>query len=371
MIRVVLNATATELAAIGGDFSFYWDLLQLSDRTVSYELVPDSSVRRASWMLRRLATRACYSGQPAGLRRLLSCSARTVRVPSRTLPLNRVDAVLSHLWFPSLARNADVPVIWSSQGISPPEYYQRIDGSRWSIQDVHHLHRVLGARSDRLLIWTRTCARNVVEAYPELQDRIRVVHPAVFVEGLADVKKPSMHDGKLRLHFIGRDAELKGPPRGSICLPRSSGTEDPREAGGRIEAGASLEAELHNEPHVILYPLLPRTQLQRLMAEADILVNPSKADTYAMVAVEAMAQGCAVIVSDLEPLPEVVPDGQAGLVARRGDAGSVTSKLLELADDEPFLRRLQRGAREVYARRNHPEVAGAKFRHVLEEAIHG
>jgi glycosyltransferase involved in cell wall biosynthesis len=92
---------------------------------------------------------------------------------------------------------------------------------------------------------------------------------------------------------------------------------------------------------VTLYSLQPTVHLQRLMAEAEILVDPSNADTYAVVTVAAMVRGCALIASDLEPLPQVVPDEEAGLLTRRCDAGGVTSKLLELAEDEPPLGQLR------------------------------
>jgi glycosyltransferase involved in cell wall biosynthesis len=67
--------------------------------------------------------------------------------------------------------------------------------------------------------------------------------------------------------------------------------------------------------------------VKALMAKADIFVFPTRADTYPLPAVEAMAHGCAVIVSDLQPLPEVIPNGEGRVVVPADDPYALAAKL--------------------------------------------
>ena len=54
-----------------------------------------------------------------------------------------------------------------------------------------------------------------------------------------------------------------------------------------------------------------------------------------MVALEAMERGRAVIASDVGGLPEIVADGQTGIVVRAGDAEALADAMVALAEDLP------------------------------------
>ena len=54
-------------------------------------------------------------------------------------------------------------------------------------------------------------------------------------------------------------------------------------------------------------------------------------------ALEALAAGCPLLVSDRGALPEFVGDGR-GLVSHAGDVGDLAAKLVQLVDDDEFCR---------------------------------
>lgn len=68
-----------------------------------------------------------------------------------------------------------------------------------------------------------------------------------------------------------------------------------------------------------------------LLSSARVVVVPSRYETFGIVALEAMAAGSAVIVSDDGPLQEVV--GSAGVVVPRGDALALATALARLDSD--------------------------------------
>ena len=54
-----------------------------------------------------------------------------------------------------------------------------------------------------------------------------------------------------------------------------------------------------------------------------------------MVALEAMERGRAVIASDVGGLPEIVMNGETGLVVPCSDEGELAAAIVQLADDLP------------------------------------
>ncbi len=90
----------------------------------------------------------------------------------------------------------------------------------------------------------------------------------------------------------------------------------------------------------------PRNTLQGLFARADAVVMPSRWEGFGMVAIEAMCCGTAVIASNRGALPELVRDGETGLIFDLDDQDGLVGTLKGL--DKAALRRMGRAGRERY-----------------------
>ena len=106
---------------------------------------------------------------------------------------------------------------------------------------------------------------------------------------------------------IGALAELhrRGVP--AVLVVAGDG---PRLRGLRAQAGGL--------PVRFLRHVTDRTVLARLLATADVAIAPGPAETFGLSALEALASGTPVVVSDRSALPEVA--GPAGLAAADRDA---------------------------------------------------
>jgi glycosyltransferase involved in cell wall biosynthesis len=71
------------------------------------------------------------------------------------------------------------------------------------------------------------------------------------------------------------------------------------------------------------------------MREADILVLPSRAETFGRVIVEAYLHALPVITTRVEALPEVVEDGRTGLLIEPDRSDDLARAILELGNDKP------------------------------------
>ena len=62
---------------------------------------------------------------------------------------------------------------------------------------------------------------------------------------------------------------------------------------------------------------LSRRQLatfETIQRSSHFLIFPTRADVYCMPAIEAMAAGCVPVVSDVGGIPEIVTNGETGIV---------------------------------------------------------
>jgi glycosyltransferase involved in cell wall biosynthesis len=92
----------------------------------------------------------------------------------------------------------------------------------------------------------------------------------------------------------------------------------------------------------------PRTgaELDRAYAEADLLVLPSRAETYGMVVTEALARGVPVLGSDVGGVSEALGDGGAGLLVPPEDPAALGAALRGWLTDAELRGRLRQAARE-------------------------
>jgi glycosyltransferase involved in cell wall biosynthesis len=83
---------------------------------------------------------------------------------------------------------------------------------------------------------------------------------------------------------------------------------------------------------------LTRNALRQAYRDADLLVFPSRLEGFGYAAAEAMACGTPVVATNGSALPEVVSDGETGLLCPVDDLDAFEQAIRRLAGD-PGLRR--------------------------------
>jgi glycosyltransferase involved in cell wall biosynthesis len=108
--------------------------------------------------------------------------------------------------------------------------------------------------------------------------------------------------------------------------------------------------------------MLPAAEIRELRTRAAATLVLSRWETQGYTALEAMLQGCPLIVSDAGALSEVVQHGATGLVARLEDIDDLCAKVRRLLDDPLAAREMGRNAQRFVAERHSP-------RHIAERAL--
>lgn len=85
----------------------------------------------------------------------------------------------------------------------------------------------------------------------------------------------------------------------------------------------------------------PQEELNKWYGQMDIVLMPSRSEGFGLTAIEAMANGCVMVASNVGGLPEVVRDGVCGLLHRTEDVQDMADKTCMLLDDVTLYDRLR------------------------------
>ena len=108
-------------------------------------------------------------------------------------------------------------------------------------------------------------------------------------------------------------------------------------------AKSDIERLIHEyglESHVKILGHVPWEQLLALYRRTTICVLPSYYETFGVAALEPMALGIPVVVTDGGALPEIVEDNVTGLVVPVGNAEFLARAIIRLLEDANLRRRL-------------------------------
>jgi glycosyltransferase involved in cell wall biosynthesis len=109
--------------------------------------------------------------------------------------------------------------------------------------------------------------------------------------------------------------------------------------------------------------------VQRAIEEAAIVVVPSLGEGFGMVALEAMERARPVIASAVGGLPEIVVDGETGIVVPPGEAGALADAIVRLAGDLDRCAAMGRQARERALTEFPPERSAARIEELYAAAL--
>lgn len=83
------------------------------------------------------------------------------------------------------------------------------------------------------------------------------------------------------------------------------------------------------------------------MLEASIFVQPSREEALGLALQEAIYLGCAAIGSKVGGIPEVIQEGETGLLVPPEDPDSLADALIRLASDQPLRREMSKRGRDA------------------------
>jgi D-inositol-3-phosphate glycosyltransferase len=268
------------------------------------------------------------------------------------------DIVHSHYWLSGWVGRAATeewraPLVASFHTLGKVKNYSLARGEKPEPPTRLEGEQRVIAAADRILAPTPSEAAQLVGLYGADPSHIRIVPPGVdhtlFVPRDRLAARERLHLSGLRLAlYVGRLQPHKGPDV-AVRTMAEAVARDPEVAGNLVLAivggpsGADHGAELTRlmelagalgvTERVMLFPPQPQAKLADFYAAADVVLVPSRSESFGLVALEAQACGTPVVAAEVGGLRYVVDDGRTGFLVEGHDPGDHADRLLQILRD--------------------------------------
>jgi len=258
------------------------------------------------------------------------------------------------LWHVAIAQwlSEPVPVVFSQQM-----------ASNYPKRDI--LHRLVWKRVAGVAALTEEIRNQVIKNTPILANQVQVIPYGIDTDKLkpSPELQPALHqrygisDKQFVIGVVGRLDPGKGQQVFLEALSFVPNTND--------VLGVLIGEETHGELgfRVILEELVHEWQLQdrviflnfianplKLYPMLDVLVLPSRKETFGKVLIEAMAFGIPVIATRAGGVPEIVVDGETGILVPPNDPKLLAQAISKLILDKELRTHMgQKGRERVVA----------------------
>lgn len=251
-----------------------------------------------------------------------------------------IDIAHSHTWYANMAGHLakilyGVPHVATAHSLEPrrPWKAEQLGGgyrlSSW-------VERTSYESADAVIAVSAGMRTDVLDCYPALDPaRVHVVHNGIDTafyhpDPARDaVRAAGVDPDRSSVVFVGRITRQKGLghliaaahhiDRDAQIVLCAGAPDTPEIAEETEKAVAELTAA---RPGVIwVRGMLPTADIRQLLSAATVFVCPSVYEPLGIVNLEAMACGTAVVASDVGGIPEVVADGETGLLVHFDEHG--------------------------------------------------
>jgi starch synthase len=281
------------------------------------------------------------------------------------------DVVHSHTWYANMAGHwakllLDVPHVVTAHSLEPqrPWKAEQLGGgyriSSWAERTAYEA-------ADAVVAVSNGMRADILTSYPALDEgRVHVIYNGIDTEFYRPEPDPDVlrrigvDPDRPYVAFVGRITRQKGVPH----LLRAAQSFDP-DLQVVLLAGAADTPELKAETDeliarltaersgvVVVSEMLPREDVRAVLTGALAFLCPSVYEPLGIVNLEAMACRTAVVASGVGGIPEVVLDGETGIVVpydpddTRGFERGFAEGVNRLAADPGLADRLGRAGRE-------------------------
>jgi starch synthase len=247
--------------------------------------------------------------------------------------IGECDVAHSHTWYANLAGHLggllhDIPHVITAHSLEPRRPWKReqLGGgyavSSWVEQTAYR-------NADAIIAVSAGMRADVLDCYPFIDpDRVQVVHNGIDTQAYRRVDEVDalvshgVDPDTPYVLFVGRITRQKGIAHllraaqdfdESVPIVLCAASPDTPELGA--EVSAAIDDLRKKRPGVHwLNGHLDRSDVRQLLSHALVFACPSVYEPLGIVNLEAMGCEAPVVASDVGGIPEVVVDGQTGLL---------------------------------------------------------
>jgi len=244
-----------------------------------------------------------------------------------------IDIVHCHTWYTHFAgclikQMLNVPLVLTTHSLEPHRPWKEeqlgaaYKASTW-------IERTAYQNADGVIAVSRSMQKDVESLYGVPSEKTCVIHNGIDLSQYKPTPDPSLlkaygiNADKPFVLFVGRITRQKGithfvdaikylRPGAQVVL--CAGLPDTEDLGREIAQKVDLARTQSADEIVWIPQFLPKEHVINLYTHAALFVCPSIYEPFGIINLEAMACGTPVVASATGGIPEVVMDGDAGLL---------------------------------------------------------
>jgi starch synthase len=245
------------------------------------------------------------------------------------------DLVHSHTWYANFAGHTakllyGVPHVVTTHSLEPlrPWKAEQLGGG-YALSSF--CERTAIEHADAVIAVSGGMKRDVLTAYPGVDEsKIKVVYNGIDTgqyrpdRGTDVIERLGIDLNRPSVVFVGRITRQKGLPylmRACHDLPEDAqiillaGAPDTKEIAAEVE-GLAIQLRGARDPEGVIWvqEMLPKHEVVQVLTHGTVFVCPSIYEPMGIVNLEAMACETAVVATATGGIPEVVADGETGLL---------------------------------------------------------
>jgi glycosyltransferase involved in cell wall biosynthesis len=227
-------------------------------------------------------------------------------------------------------------------------------GQMWDAASPGRRKAILGVlrRADAIVVLGQFWKQYLINDLGLPPEKVHVVANGVPDPGVAP--KPLKQNAKVSILFAGQVGQRKGVGDllQALAKPavRALDWELVIAGSGEIEAHTKLAQELGIGDRVRFLGWVDLQKVSELMRLADIFVLPSYLEGLPMAILEAMANGLPVVTTPVGAIPDMITDGETGLLAPAGNVDALSGAFLRLLASPELRVKIGAAARQRYLR---------------------
>lgn len=209
-------------------------------------------------------------------------------------------------------------------------------------------------RATQIVANSKAVAEFLQKYFAVPADKLTVIPNGIDTHRFAEGRK-MMNDAALVIGMIGRLESIKGPADFVTALSILRNQPGDQTAPALLVGDGSLRDQLRTQARATglnLQFVGEVADVVPVLRRIDILVVPSLAEGFGLVALEGLVAHKLVVASDLPAIRELITDGQNGLLFPPGDASALAARLRNLLSNPDLRQKIKQGVEQWLTQRS-------------------
>lgn len=228
----------------------------------------------------------------------------------------------------------------------------------------HNTNMKIYQGAECFITWSEWMAQSLYNDYQLPEENVSVI-PIGIDQTIWKAENRSIHLGPVKILFVGGEFYRKG---GQSLLDAFHKLDS-----GSAELHIITRTKIDQQESIFVYnDLEPNSpELISKFQESDVFVFPTLADSFGIVALEAMSTGLPVIATNIGALPEIVKNGEHGYIIEPDDTDQLHAALVKLIKNPEMRQQMGKNGVERVSKMFNAERNARRVIELCKEIIQG